>query len=92
MPVGWVPSSPSLLPFFSTKKTLGVRYTGFYFCLALYILFIIIHFVVRYTGFYFWQDNVGNPGDNLGCPLWIAACVLFVDASFFVSCTFFFLS
>ncbi len=28
-----------------------------------------------YTGYYFWRDNVGNPGDNLGCPLWIAAYI-----------------
>ena len=28
-----------------------------------------------YTGYYFWRDQVGNPGTNLGCPLWIAAYV-----------------
>lgn len=25
-----------------------------------------------YTGYYFWRDNVGNPTNNLNCPLWIA--------------------
>jgi GH25 family lysozyme M1 (1,4-beta-N-acetylmuramidase) len=28
---------------------------------------------VIYTGYYFWRDNVGNPGNNLDCPLWIAS-------------------
>ena len=28
---------------------------------------------IIYTGYYFWRDNVGNPTDNLDCPLWIAA-------------------
>jgi lysozyme len=28
---------------------------------------------IIYTGFYFWRDRVGNPADNLNCPLWIAA-------------------
>ena len=27
---------------------------------------------IIYTGFYFWRDSAGN-GDNLGCPLWLAA-------------------
>lgn len=30
---------------------------------------------IIYTGFYFWQDNVGNPSDNLNAPLWLAAYV-----------------
>jgi hypothetical protein len=25
---------------------------------------------LMYTGYYFWKDHVGNPSDNLGCPLW----------------------
>lgn len=28
---------------------------------------------IIYTGFYFWRDSVGNPTNNLGCPLWLAA-------------------
>ena len=28
---------------------------------------------IIYTGYYFWRDSVGNPSDNLNCPLWIAA-------------------
>jgi len=28
---------------------------------------------IIYTGFYFWRDSVGNPNNNLGCPLWLAA-------------------
>jgi lysozyme len=28
---------------------------------------------IIYTGYYFWVDNVGNPGDNLNAPLWVAA-------------------
>ena len=28
---------------------------------------------LMYTGFYFWRDSVGNPLNNLNCPLWIAA-------------------
>jgi GH25 family lysozyme M1 (1,4-beta-N-acetylmuramidase) len=27
---------------------------------------------IIYTGYYFWRDNVGNPPNNLNCPLWIA--------------------
>jgi lysozyme len=27
---------------------------------------------IIYTGYYFWKDNVGNPNNNLNCPLWIA--------------------
>lgn len=27
---------------------------------------------IIYTGYYFWVDNVGNPTNNLNCPLWIA--------------------
>lgn len=30
---------------------------------------------INYTGFYFWRDNVGNPNNNLNCPLWLAAYV-----------------
>ncbi|MFO0809211.1 MAG: glycoside hydrolase family 25 protein [Gemmataceae bacterium] len=30
---------------------------------------------IIYTGFYFWRDNVGNPTNNLNCPLWLAAYV-----------------
>jgi lysozyme len=30
---------------------------------------------IIYTGFYFWRDSVGNPSDNLNCPLWLAAWV-----------------
>jgi GH25 family lysozyme M1 (1,4-beta-N-acetylmuramidase) len=30
---------------------------------------------IIYTGFYFWRDRVGNPNNNLGCPLWLAAYV-----------------
>jgi lysozyme len=26
---------------------------------------------IIYTGYYFWQDSVGNPTNNLGCPLWL---------------------
>ena len=25
-----------------------------------------------YTGYYFWVDSVGNPTNNLNCPLWVA--------------------
>jgi len=28
---------------------------------------------IIYTGYYFWRDSVGNPTNNLNCPLWIAA-------------------
>ena len=28
---------------------------------------------IIYTGYYFWSDSVGNPTNNLNCPLWIAA-------------------
>jgi lysozyme len=28
---------------------------------------------IIYTGYYFWRDKVGNPTNNLNCPLWIAA-------------------
>ncbi len=28
---------------------------------------------ILYTGFYFWRDSVGNPNNNLNCPLWLAA-------------------
>ena len=28
---------------------------------------------IIYTGYYFWRDNVGNPTNNLNCPLWVAA-------------------
>ena len=27
---------------------------------------------IIYTGYYFWVDDVGNPSNNLNCPLWIA--------------------
>ena len=27
---------------------------------------------IIYTGYYFWRDSVGNPSNNLNCPLWIA--------------------
>jgi lysozyme len=27
---------------------------------------------IIYTGYYFWVDDVGNPDNNLDCPLWIA--------------------
>ena len=27
---------------------------------------------IIYTGYYFWRDSVGNPNNNLNCPLWIA--------------------
>jgi lysozyme len=30
---------------------------------------------IIYTGFYFWRDSVGNPNNNLNCPLWLAAYV-----------------
>jgi lysozyme len=30
---------------------------------------------IIYTGFYFWRDSVGNPTNNLNCPLWLAAYV-----------------
>jgi GH25 family lysozyme M1 (1,4-beta-N-acetylmuramidase) len=30
---------------------------------------------IIYTGFYFWRDSVGNPDNNLNCPLWLAAYV-----------------
>jgi len=30
---------------------------------------------IIYTGYYFWRDNVGNPNNNLNCPLWLAAYV-----------------
>jgi GH25 family lysozyme M1 (1,4-beta-N-acetylmuramidase) len=30
---------------------------------------------IIYTGFYFWRDSVGNPNNNLNCPLWLAAWV-----------------
>jgi lysozyme len=30
---------------------------------------------IIYTGFYFWRDGVGNPRNNLNCPLWLAAYV-----------------
>jgi lysozyme len=30
---------------------------------------------IIYTGYYFWRDQVGNPADNLNCPLWLAAYV-----------------
>jgi lysozyme len=28
---------------------------------------------IIYTGYYFWKDRAGNPTNNLGCPLWLAA-------------------
>jgi lysozyme len=30
---------------------------------------------IIYTGFYFWRDRVGDPNNNLNCPLWLAAYV-----------------
>ncbi len=30
---------------------------------------------IIYTGFYFWRDSVGNPRNNINCPLWLAAYV-----------------
>src|SRR5262249_1326148 len=27
---------------------------------------------IIYTGFYFWRDRVGNPANNLNCPLFLA--------------------
>ena len=30
---------------------------------------------IIYTGYYFWRDRVGNPNNNLNCPLWLAAYV-----------------
>ena len=30
---------------------------------------------IIYTGYYFWRDSVGNPNNNLNCPLWLAAYV-----------------
>jgi lysozyme len=30
---------------------------------------------IIYTGYYFWVDSVGNPRNNLNCPLWLAAYV-----------------
>jgi GH25 family lysozyme M1 (1,4-beta-N-acetylmuramidase) len=30
---------------------------------------------IIYTGYYFWRDSLGNPRDNLNCPLWLAAYV-----------------
>jgi len=30
---------------------------------------------IIYTGFFFWRDQVGNPNNNLNCPLWLAAYV-----------------
>ena len=30
---------------------------------------------IIYTYYYFWLNNVGNPGSNLNCPLWLAAYV-----------------
>lgn len=30
---------------------------------------------IIYTGFYFWRDSVGDPHNNLNCPLWLAAYV-----------------
>jgi GH25 family lysozyme M1 (1,4-beta-N-acetylmuramidase) len=27
---------------------------------------------IIYTGYYFWRDQVGDPPNNLNCPLWIA--------------------
>jgi len=30
---------------------------------------------IIYTGFFFWRDSVGNPNNNLNCPLWLAAYV-----------------
>ncbi len=28
---------------------------------------------IIYTGYYFWRDSVGNPTNNLNCPLFLAA-------------------
>ncbi len=30
---------------------------------------------IIYTGYYFWVNDVGNPTNNLNCPLWLAAYV-----------------
>jgi lysozyme len=30
---------------------------------------------IIYTGYYFWRDSVGNPTNNLNCPLFLAAYV-----------------
>jgi GH25 family lysozyme M1 (1,4-beta-N-acetylmuramidase) len=30
---------------------------------------------IIYTGYYFWRDRVGDPNNNLNCPLWLAAYV-----------------
>jgi lysozyme len=30
---------------------------------------------IIYTGYYFWRDSVGNPKNNLNCPLFLAAYV-----------------
>ena len=30
---------------------------------------------IIYTGFYFWRDQVGDPNNNLNCPLWLAAWI-----------------
>lgn len=30
---------------------------------------------IIYTGYYFWVNSVGNPRNNLNCPLWLAAYV-----------------
>jgi lysozyme len=30
---------------------------------------------IIYTGYYFWVNSVGNPDNNLNCPLWLAAYV-----------------
>jgi lysozyme len=30
---------------------------------------------IIYTGYYFWTGSVGNPLNNLNCPLWLAAYV-----------------
>jgi lysozyme len=27
---------------------------------------------IIYVGYYFWRDSVGNPTNNLNCPLWLA--------------------
>jgi lysozyme len=40
-------------------------------------------FPVIYTGS-FWRDDMANPGDNLGCPLWLAAYVKKADMPGFV--------
>jgi lysozyme len=31
------------------------------------------HVGIIYVGKYFWQDQVGNPSDSLGAPLWLPA-------------------